>query len=194
MKSLWHQGSMPVELLLVLTGSLLIFLAVHFITVRQFHRNLSPLWQSLNVVLAAYVIFKFVIYPPLPSTLLNTYMGLTAISVALYVSSREQSWFELKSSLLHILSGDTRWDRTVRAVSFTLFAGLAGWGTYDYLRPVYQEPIEMRFNHPAPPAEIEVHGKKFNLQKSRSPFRVDEKGNYSEGIQYKYRNANLFEN
>ena len=99
------------------------------------------------------------------------------------VSAAEKGWQEFKRPILVVLDAKTPitwWVRTVLLVVLPLSAsGMA----YQNLKPQLGEPIELRTVHPAPPAAVKVHGKKFPLQTSESPFRVDEQGEYSNHIQ-----------
>jgi hypothetical protein len=47
-------------------------------------------------------------------------------------------------------------------------------GTYQAVAPSFEEPAELRIDHPAPPRTITVHGVKVDLQTATNPFRVGE--------------------
>jgi hypothetical protein len=192
MKELWIHGAMPVQLILIEILAFILFLAGNFLLKKIYGRGVSKFFQGVLLVLAAYTIFKFIIYPPIPAALLITYLGLTTLVVFLLLSATDESWTEFKFPIIETLRGSTSGFKTARTITFVLLPLLVGLGTYSFMKPTFQEPIELRTDHPAPPAKIEVHGVTIDLQKARSPFRVDEKGNYSEGIQYKYRDANLY--
>jgi hypothetical protein len=192
MKELWIPGAMPIELILIEILTLICFLMFNLLLKKILGKGVSQFFQGTLLVLAAYSIFKYVLFPPIPSALLYTYMGLIILGVFLFLSSQDNSWKEFKEPIINTLEGKTNVLKRMRMATFVILPVLMGLGTYSFMKPTFQEPIELRTHHPAPPAKIEVHGVTIDLQKARSPFRVDEKGNYSEGIQYKYRNANLF--
>lgn len=192
MKSLWIPGAMPGELILIEIFTLICFVTFNHLLKRTLGRGVSKFFQGTLLVLAAYTIFKYVLFPPIPSALLYTYMGLIVMAVLLFLSCQNNSWKEFKDPIINTLGGRTNGFKKVRMATFVILPVLVGLGTYNFMKPIIQEPIELRAYHPAPPATIEVHGVTIDLQRAKSPFRVDEKGNYSEGIQYKYRNANLF--
>ena len=85
------------------------------------------------VWVAAYVILRFVLYPPIPSALLKTYMGLISLVLFLLVSSDEESWTQFKEPILKVLGGVTPGYRGVRTVTFValpaLIAPQCGAGT-----------------------------------------------------------------
>ena len=58
---------------------------------------------------------------------------------------------------------------------------LALWGyAYSSFLPSFEEPIELRTVHPAPPATTKVHGKTFVLQVVQNPYRVNSDGKYDQ--------------
>lgn len=192
MKGLWIHGAMPVELILIEVIAFILFLAVNYFLKKFYGRGIPKFFQGVLLIFAAYLIFKYIIFPPIPAALLITYMGLIALVVLLLLSTTDDSWNEVKDPIIKTLGGRTSGFKTARMITFSILPVLVGLGTYHYMKPNFQEPTELRIAHPLPPAQIEVHGATFDLQKARSPFRVDEKGNYSEGVQYKYRDANLY--
>ena len=61
---------------------------------------------------------------------------------------------------------------------------LVGFATYNTIYPAYQEPVELRTVHPAPPATTKVHGKTYPLESTNNPFRVDEQDNYKDSFPF----------
>jgi hypothetical protein len=120
-------------------------------------------------------------------------MGLISIVLFLLVSSDEKSWEEFKRPILNTLRSETGVYKNARIVTFAALPLVAGIGTYDFLKPKFEEPIELRTVHPAPPAAVTVHNQNFTLQTARNPFRIDDKGGYSEEVQVKYQNGNPWE-
>jgi hypothetical protein len=100
-------------------------------------------------------------------------MGLVTIVIFLYVSSTEIGWTEFKQPFFTMLQGQTRINKISRGVVFTLVPVFTFFATYQFLNPAIEEPVELRVNHPAPPANITIHGKKYNLQTARNPFRTN---------------------
>jgi hypothetical protein len=184
---------MPIELLLFLVLIFVSFVLGHYLLKKKTGKGISPLGQYVLMWATAYAFFKFVVFPPIPSALLYTYMGLISLVLFLLISSTEQSWTEFKRPIINTLLGQTPAYRGIRTVSFAVIPLLAGFGTYNFLSPKFEEPIELRTVHPAPPASVAVHGKTFVLQQEKNPFRVDEKGEYSNEVQIKYQDANPFD-
>ena len=192
MANFWIPGMMPVQLLVILTVAFFVFVGVNWYLKKQ-GRGVPMLAQAVLAWITSYVILKFVLFPPIPVSLLYTYMGLITIVLFLLVSSDEDSWTDFKRPILNVLGAETPAYRGVRTVTFVALPLLIGFGTYDNVRPKFDEPIELRTVHPAPPASVKVHGKAFTLQTAENPFRVDESGQYSNDIQQRHANDNPFD-
>lgn len=171
-ESFWISGLMPVQFLLVLVVVFFGFVLTQFLLERM-GKRIPVFAQAILIFFTTFFILKYVIQPPLPSSLLYTYMGLIAIVIFLFISSTEKWWMEFKRPILSTLQGETRKNVITRKVVFILLPLLALIGTYQFVKPVFEEPVELRVNHPAPPAQITIHGKKYNLQTARNPFRTD---------------------
>jgi hypothetical protein len=189
---IWIPGYMPVQLLLILTVAFFAFVGVNWYLKKQ-GRGVPMFAQAILAWITSYIVLSVVLYPPIPVSLLYTYMGLITIVLFLLVSSDEDSWTDFKRPILKTLGGVTPVYRGVRTVTFVALPLLIGFGTYDNIRPKFEEPIELRTVHPAPPASVKVHGKSFTLQTAENPFRVDESGEYSQNVQEKHVNDNPFD-
>ena len=192
MSNIWIPGWMPVQLLLILTAAFFAFVGIGWVLRKQ-GRSLPKFTQAVLIWVTAFIILRFVLYPPIPSALLMTYMGLITLVLFLLVSSDEESWAEFKRPILKTLGGDTPGFRRIRTVTFVALPLLIGFGTYNTVAPKFEEPIELRTVHPAPPASVKVHGKTFTLQTAENPFRVDESGQYSNEVQQQHVNDNPFD-
>ena len=192
MGKIWIPGYMPVQLLLILTAAFFAFVGIGWVLRKQ-GRSLPKFTQAVLIWVTAFIILRFVLYPPIPSALMKTYMGLITLVLFLLVSSDEESWAEFKRPILKTLGGDTPGFRRIRTVTFVALPLLIGFGTYNTVAPKFEEPIELRTVHPAPPASVKVHGKTFTLQTAENPFRVDESGEYSNEVQQQHVNDNPFD-
>src|SRR3989344_3657141 len=154
---------MPVQLLLILTAAFFAFVGIGWVLRKQ-GRSLPKFTQAVLIWVTSFIIVWFVLSPPIPSALMKTYMGLITLVLFLLVSSDEESWAEFKRPILKTLGGETPGFRGVRTGTFVTFPLLIGFGTYNNIVPKFEEPIELRTVHPAPPASVKVHGKSFTLQ------------------------------
>lgn len=194
MKGLWTHGMMPIQLLIYLFLTLVVFVGGNHLLIKKFGKGVPKLAQAVLIWLTAYLFFKYALFPPIPIALLYTYMGLITLVLFLLVSAGEQDWAEFKRPILNTLGGTTPMYRSARAVTFAALPLVFGYGTYDFLNPKFEEPVELRTVHPAPPQSTKVSGKTFMLQTAQNPFRVDDDGNYLEvGHEEKYFGKNPFD-
>lgn len=184
---------MPIQLLVVLAAAFAIFVAGNYFLTKRFGRGVPKFGQAILIWLAAYFILKFIITPPIPVSLLYTYMGLITIVLFLLVSSTEAAWKEFREPIVKTLSGETPAYRGARLAAFVAVPLVFGFGTYDFLKPKFEEPIELRTVHPAPPQSVKVLGRNFTLQTAQNPYRIDDQGEYLEvGQEEKYFGTNPF--
>ena len=194
MKGLWTHGMMPVQLLMYLLLTLFVFVGGNYLLIKKFGKGVPKLAQAVLIWVVTYVFFKWVLFPPIPESLLYTYMGLIAIVLFLLVSASEQDWTDTKRPIVNTLAGTTPGYRGTRMVTFAALPLLTLFGSYDFLMPKFESPIELRTVHPAPPQSTKVKGKTFMLQTAQNPFRVDDEGNYLEvGHEEKYFGTNPFD-
>jgi len=163
--SFWLVGYMPVQFLLVLAVVFFAFVAAQFY-LKKIGRRIPAIGQATLIWLTVYAIFKVVVQPPLPSSLIAIYMGLATVVVFLLISSTNRSWDEFTQAVLDTLTGTTRRYRWLRAAVVVLIPVLIGLGTYNYIvPPIDQEPVELRVQHPAPPASITVYPPEYFVHK-----------------------------
>ncbi len=138
-------------------------------------------WRGGVVWLTGLYFYKFILYPPVPWTLLITYMMLWSIGTFLYISQDEDTFREFRAPLVKVVTGEYKF---ARIIVFTLMPLLVGFATYQSLIPKFAEPVELRTVHPAPPATTKVHGKTYGLEDLQNPYRVDEQDNYKDSFPF----------
>jgi len=149
--------------------------------------------QAVFIWLTAYIVLRKFLQPPIPFTLLAMYMGIVTLATFLYVSSNEPSWQEFTAPITAMLHADRGKAKVSRHVVFTALPLLLGFGVYNKLLPKFDEPIELRTVHPAPPASVNVQNEIFTLQTASNPFRVGDDGKYLPvGEEGKYHGQNAF--
>ena len=169
---LWIPGAMPVQLLVLFVVAFLIVVATQSL-LKRIGAPVTPFWQVIGLWLLAFALFKWVIWPPIPSSLFATYMGLVTVVLFAWISATERTWGEFKRYILDMLTGATLRHRLLRAVVVAGLPIMAAVTTYSYVSPPeITEPLELRVYHPAPPRTITVQGQVIDLQTARNPFRV----------------------
>ena len=127
--------------------------------------------QAIFVLGAAFVVFKFVIRPPMPFSLLSLYMAITLLAVLLYVSSDSDSWRAFVQPIWATLT-ERGW-RPLRLALGVLLPVLVGYYAYSQAGASVGAPLELRAIHPAPPPTIPFRGKTIDLQVTDTPIRKD---------------------
>jgi len=193
--SFWVRGIMPVQLLVLLVLLFLAFVGGNF-CLKKLGWGVSPFWQAILIWLAFFITIKYVVRPPIPSSLFYMYIIPVTVVIFLLVSSTNALWEAFLRPLLATAVGATRLHVVIRTGVFVFFPLLAGVGTYDKImsKYVYEAPPELRTWHAAPPHWIWVHGVQFELDSALNPFRVDATGDYLPiGQEQPFFDENLFE-
>jgi hypothetical protein len=108
-------------------------------------------------------------------------MVMWSIGVFLYVSQDADSFREFREPIAKTIVGEYKLAQIVVMIAMPI---LVGFATYKSIYPAYQEPVELRTVHPAPPATTKVHGKTYPLESTNNPFRIDEQDNYKDSFPF----------
>jgi hypothetical protein len=127
---------MPIQFILFLVLTMAGFVIGNYF-LRKAGKPVPMFAQAILVWFAAYSIFKFVMYPPIPVSLLYTFMGLITIVLFIFVSSTEASWTEFKRPIVNTLMAETPVYKSIRTVSLVALPALIGYTTYANLAPKF---------------------------------------------------------
>ncbi|MCG8075852.1 MAG: c-type cytochrome, partial [Candidatus Thiodiazotropha taylori] len=133
--------------------------------------RVTAFWQAVIVALVAYLLFKYAFPPVLPKTLMVQYMVITLIGILLYFAFDDEKWEEFKSPLLATLRDDNK--AIVRWALLIATPLIAGYTSYDIVKPTNDAPVELRQVHPAPPASLKVFGSNHDLATLENPIREE---------------------
>lgn len=173
----------PKEVGWILNRYVYFLLFVAYLIITHFILRLKPpiSMMGLFVWSIGFYFYKFVLYPPIPWTLFITYMVMWSIGTFLYVSQDPETFREFRKPIVKAIVGEYK---LAQIVLLTVLPLLVGWATYQSIYPSFQEPVELRTVHPAPPATTKVHGKTYPLESTNNPFRVDEQDNYKDSFPF----------
>jgi hypothetical protein len=117
-----------------------------------------PILIKVTIILAAvYIVVKFVIQPPLPSSLIMIYMILTTAAIWVYLSLYDDKMEELLGPIKSFLRGRKNENiavNVIRTLILIVIPLYIGNSVYARLSPSDKPPIEQRVIHPAPPTEF----------------------------------------
>jgi hypothetical protein len=156
---------------------------IAYLIITHFILRLKPpiSMMGLFVWSIGFYFYKFVLYPPIPWTLFITYMVMWSIGTFLYISQDPETFREFRKPIVKAIVGEYKMAQIVLMIALPI---LVGWATYQSIYPSFQEPVELRTVHPAPPATTKVHGKTYPLESTNNPFRVDEQDNYKDSFPF----------
>ncbi len=128
-----------------------------------------PLFLSILVAVGLYTVFKYVIWPPIPQSLLIQYMVFCVIGI-LMVGTFHEPTAQRMAEPIRALLGHPKL-LIPRVIALLVVVGGVGAFTYDMVKPDSAAPIELRTVHPAPPSSIRVYGKSYDLLSLTNPLR-----------------------
>jgi DMSO reductase family type II enzyme heme b subunit len=130
-----------------------------------------PLFLSLLTVGIVYGVFAYLVYPPIPKSLLVQYMVIVTVGVLLVASFDNKTADRLVAPLISLMGDPKLWPvRTAALLAVMLGAGFA---TYTFIKPSSESPLELRTVHPAPPSTLRVYDKSYNLLTLENPLRAE---------------------
>jgi len=127
--------------------------------------------QAVGVLVAAFLLFRYGIQPPMPFSVLSLYMFVTLLAVLIYVSSDSDSWRAFVTPIRRTLTEPGR--RPLRLLLGVTIPILVGYYAYSQAAARVEAPLELRAVHPAPPATITFRGKEIDLQATSTPVRQE---------------------
>ncbi len=129
-----------------------------------------PLLWVILAIAGLYVLFAYLIEPPLPRSLLVQFMIFSVIGVLMVATFDDATFARLLAPLQLLLGSPSL--RLWRLLSLALVVAGAGALTYLWVRPDFQAPVELRSVHPAPPSSLRVYGQTYDLAKLTNPLRA----------------------
>src|SRR5437762_9347130 len=130
--------------------------AVAFGLLRFLRANLL-IWAGAWWV-GIYILLRFGFTAPIPSSVINIYMGIVSLAILAYVSSSEQRRDEVSGPLVRFMT-EKRYTLLLAAAVVAIPA-LAAANVYVRMNVPIEPPLFSRTVHPASPADITVHDKR----------------------------------
>jgi hypothetical protein len=123
----------------------------------DFLKKLPILIKAAILLSTVYIVVKFLIHPPLPSSLIMIYMFLVTAGLWMYLSLYDEKMEEFLGPIKSFLrgwAGENIAITALRVVTLIAIPLYVGSSVYARLSPSNQPPIEQRVIHPAPPTEF----------------------------------------
>jgi mono/diheme cytochrome c family protein len=153
----------------------------------------APFFNYLGILMAIYGGLKCVEFfaPPLPGQVVLMFMATSVFSFLIYFSIKEDQFEAFLRPMKTLLADDDK--RILRVlIIYILIPVLAGFITYDKVKPKLAPPATARIVHPEPPTSITYRGEKIKVLGAESPVRNDEANrleHFEEGKRVYYQNC-----
>jgi len=148
--------------------------------------RISLLGKVVIIWVSIYLGLKFLVTPPLPSSVIFMYMALITFCILLYVTVFQEdsdAFFGPIKKFIAGSEGESSMVKMGRVVAFILIPLAFGYRSYQNTIPSFEPPLEQRIVHPAPPTEFTG---------MVNPYREDEEHfaeNVAKGREIYYRNC-----
>jgi Cytochrome C oxidase, cbb3-type, subunit III len=120
-------------------------------------KRFPMLAKAVILLLAVYIVVKYLIRPPLPSSLVSLYIGLTVGAIWIYLSLYDDKMEEFMGPIKAFLRGWGNENIIITGLRVLILIAVplyVGSSVYARLSPSDQPPSEQRVIHPAPPTEF----------------------------------------
>jgi len=153
------------------------------------------------LVLAGYLLLKFGIpligsmlhpgtWPVIPTSVMKMYVFFMVAGALLIYSFSEDRYNDAIGPIVDVYTNPGK--GTIRLVTILLVGSMGAFVTYQYVKPTFEAPVELRSVHPAPPSAAKGWGKSYALQTLKNPLRDDTANfakNSEEGGRVYYQNC-----
>jgi mono/diheme cytochrome c family protein len=117
-----------------------------------------PLIGKVGIIwVSIYLGLKFLVSPPLPSSVVFMYMSLVTVCVLLYVTVFQDDLDAFFGPIKSFIAGDDNdggLRKLSRVVVFIAIPLFFGFRSYNSNMPSFEPPIQQRVIHPAPPTQF----------------------------------------
>jgi len=132
-------------------------------------RRASSFAWTLACWAGIYALLRFGFATPIPASVVQLYMGITTLALAVYVSSSAARREEFMAPLVALVN--EKHLRPRLGATLVLLPALAAGNVFLGSRETLEAPAFGRTVHPAPPDTIPFGDKTIDLAKGRNPLR-----------------------
>jgi mono/diheme cytochrome c family protein len=153
----------------------------------------SPFFNFLGILVAIYGGLKSVglVMPPLPGQVITMYMALSIFAFLIYFSIQEETFRAFLEPMRSVLADADK--KVLRVlIVFIAIPLLAGYITYNKVKPKVEPPVSARIVHPEPPNTIDFQGETIEILGLENPLRKDTENlshHIEEGKRIYYQNC-----
>ena len=147
--------------------------------------------RPIIVIVVAYLLIKLGVpflgshmhpgtWPVVPASVMKMYMAFIIIGVFVAFTFSEEGYDSLIGPIVDIYANAAK-----KNLMFGVIFAVGAFGAFvafQYVKPTFDPPVELRSVHPAPPSSAELWGKPFQLQTVQNPLRED-KVNFAKNVE-----------
>jgi hypothetical protein len=170
-------GLMQLQFFVELAGLTLVLSGLSLVLSRA-GMPVNKFWKAVGLFISIFLYLKYRVYPPMPFSVLATYVVVILAAILLWVSSSEEDWQDFRRPIIATLDAETQTTKIIRAGLLVFLPVLAWYLTWDSMLIKIDEPLELRTVGPAPPRSFKLHGKEIVLETAQNPYRVNHHGVY----------------
>ena len=153
----------------VLLGLVAALIALRFVPRMNILAWLAAWWA------ATFVLFRWGIDPPLPSSILGMFMAIVTLALVAYMSADSERFRLVRTKAGRFLT-EKQYNLPL-VVVVILLPCLVALKVYFDVTKAPAPPLSSRTIHPSPPATIQFKGKAIDLVKDDNPYRMLEAQN-----------------
>lgn len=116
-----------------------------------------------------YLVTSYGINPPLPTSIVGMFMGITTLVLLAYLSANSE-YLETSKRLLVNFMVDKKYTVPLLIV-VVLLPVLVAWRVYADKTQQPQPPVSTRTIHPVPPTQIQFKGQSIDMVTADNPYR-----------------------
>lgn len=157
--------------------------------------------KPLLVILIGYLLLKVGVpllgsklhagtWPVIPTSVMKMYMFFVVVGVLLIYTYSSEGYDGLVGPIADLYGNPAK--AKFAMISMAVVGGLGAYVAYQYVKPSFEAPVELRSVHPAPPSTVKMWNKSFNLLTLNNPLREDKANlakNVEEGGVVYYKNC-----
>lgn len=119
--------------------------------------------------IALYVLFRYGIEPPLPTSIIGMFMGIVTLALLAYIAADQERLVAVHSRLVAFMT--ERKYLVPLLIVLVALPLLVAWRVYVGVTQPPQPPVSGRTIHPVPPNTISFNGQTIDLVADDNPFR-----------------------
>lgn len=147
--------------------------------------------KPLLVILIGYLLLKVGVpflgsklhvgtWPVIPTSVMKMYMFFVVAGAFLIYTYSSEGYDGLIGPIADLYGNPAK--TKFAMIAMAVVGGFGSYVAYQYVKPSFEAPVELRSVHPAPPSTVKMWNKTFNLLTLTNPLRED-KANFAKNVE-----------